>query len=724
MKKKEKQPAAGAKRVQFGIAPKLLLGILVPEGILLVIISIFLAMQSSQTVNTVMSAELDAEAARAASEVDSFFDIYYGIADCLAATQIVRDTTTASAEGGIAGNSLYGSLYETLQMIRSDNAENVDCVWVANLTTGELLQSDGVLFRSGEIDFSSRNWYQRVMEQQDTITSETYLNANGNAQTVTVASPVYANGSIQGIVGVDINITYLSKLLSQITVGQSGYITLYDFNHTIIYHPDSSAMGVNASDANYSENILKCILNDEDSEAMLYTRGGNEYYGSTALAETPGFLVLGVMPVSEFTSHTSALLRILIIGMVVLGVLLTLICVFIALSITRPLKELEVVVDRLANGELDVNVVVHGRDEVALLSSNTARIVERLKKYILYIDEVADVMHQIGRGNLAFTLQQDYVGEFAKVKEAMLSIRSTLTEIISSISQSADQVNAGAEQIASGAQAMAQGATEQAASVEELSSMVQHLSAQATAEADTAMEARKTLEEIKVEIDRSNDQMAQMRTAMDDISVQSTAIRSIIKTIDDIAFQTNILALNAAVEAARAGSAGKGFAVVADEVRSLAGKSAEAAQKTNELIENSVHAVQNGEELTKLTADSLALVAEKSRQVVITIENVVNAYHEQAGELADIAKGVDQISEVVQTNSATAEESAAASEELSGQANVMHQQVALFHLDEGWKDEPVSAVPAMAAAAPAPAPMDSSMDLSVSADDPDGKWKY
>ena len=590
--------------------------------------------------------------------------------------------------GAFGGRDLYDSLLETLKLVQEDDAQNIDYVWLADLETGELLQSDGTLFKSGEIDFANRSWYKLVMDKKDTITTETYASANGDADAITVASPVLVDGTIEGVIGVDLNIQHLKQLLGQITIGESGYVTVYDLDNKIIFHPDESVVGTNAEEANYSSNMLDAILNKEDSPSMRYTRGSTEYYGSTMPAGDSGYMVLGVMLTSEYTSYTSTILRVLVIGMLCCAVLLTAICIIIALSITRPLKRLDAAVGKLADGELDVVVETNGRDEVAEVGANVERIVERLREYILYIDEISSVLYQIGKGNLVFSLHQEYVGEFSKIKEALLNIRSTLTETLTSIAVSADQVNSGADQIASGAQALAQGATEQASSVQELSSAVQELSTQATAEAQKAVDAGKFLEQIKNEVEKCNGQMETMSRAMQDISLQSTSIRTIIKTIDDIAFQTNILALNAAVEAASAGSAGKGFAVVADEVRSLAGKSAEAAQKTNELIENSVQAVKRGEELTELTARSLGAVADGTKQATATIEVVAQAYHDQADKLVEISRGVDQIADVVQTNSATAEESAAASEELSGQANMMRQQVAHFKLGDG-PSEPV-----------------------------------
>ena len=682
MRGKNREYTIPKKQFKFGVVPKLLLGILVPLFVVLLVMSLFLGLQGSKTVNQIMSAELEAETQAAANQVDAFFSRYYGIAECLAATQIIRDTTLESIEGGYAAHRLYGSLLETLRLLQQDNSQNVDYMWVANLNTGEVLQSNGTLYGAGEVDIPSRSWYTLVMDKQDTITTEAYDSINSGDIMVTIASPVFIDGSIQAIIGMDLNMEHLRQVLNDVKVGSNGYITLYDLKSQILYHPDSTQLNVNAADVNYTSNMRNAILNKEDIGATYYTRNDVPYYGSTRTIPSVGYTVLGVMPEDEYTSHLNSILRILMVGVIFCGVLLAAICVLIALSITRPLKRLNVAVGKLAKGDLDVEVSTRGRDEVSEVSTGVARIVARLKDYILYIDEITQVLGQISRGNLIFTLQYEYAGEFAKVKDALLEIRSTLTDTLTSISRSADQVNAGADQIASGAQALAQGATEQASSVQELSSAIQSLSGQVDQEAKKAVEAGNSLQQIKDEVEKSNAQMDLMRKAMTDISVQSTSIRSIIKTINDIAFQTNILALNAAVEAARAGTAGKGFSVVADEVRALAGKSAEAAERTNKLIENSVRAVQHGEELTQNTANSLAAVAERTRQMTQTIDNVAAVYRQQADKLTELAHGVDQISNVVQTNSATAEQSAAASQELSGQADMMRQQIAQFQMQK------------------------------------------
>ena len=255
------------------------------------------------------------------------------------------------------------------------------------------------------------------------------------------------------------------------------------------------------------------------------------------------------------------------------------------------------------------------------------------------------------------------------------------------------------------AQALSQGATEQASSIEELAATITEMSGQIQNNAQSALQASQTVDGVGEKILESNQQMQTMTKAMGEISASSSEIGKIIKTIEDIAFQTNILALNAAVEAARAGEAGKGFAVVADEVRSLASKSSDASKSTAALIENSLKAVENGTRIADETAQSLLSVVEGTKEIASQINQIAAASSEQSKGAAQVQLGIDQIPNVVQTNSATAEESAAASEELSGQAQMLKTLISKFKLRraEGYRmpeSRDAAAYPAAEAAQP------------------------
>ncbi len=372
--------------------------------------------------------------------------------------------------------------------------------------------------------------------------------------------------------------------------------------------------------------------------------------------------------------------RIVIIALIVIGALSFAFAIYIIRGINRPVKELDNVAKKIAEGDLDQSITYNSRDELGTLATNFNKTVGRLRNYVNYIDEISSVLRQIAGGNLVFELTLDYEGEFAKVKQALEEISHSLNETLGQINQAADQVSSGSDQVSSGAQALSQGATQQASSIEELAATINEISTQVKDTAATANEVRRQTDQTGEQVATSNTQMQEMIAAMTEISDKSTQISKIIKTIEDIAFQTNILALNAAVEAARAGEAGKGFAVVADEVRNLASKSSEASKSTAGLIEGTVQAVEKGTEIANATAESLFAVVESTKGVVASVDKIASAADQQADSIEQVTLGIDQISSVVQTNSATAQESAAASEELSSQAQVMKNLVGRFTL--------------------------------------------
>lgn len=372
--------------------------------------------------------------------------------------------------------------------------------------------------------------------------------------------------------------------------------------------------------------------------------------------------------------------KIMISVLVLIGTVSLLFALYIIRSINKPVKELDDVARKIAEGDLEQSISYQSKDELGKLAVNFNKTVERLRDYVKYIDEISYILKEIASGNLVFHLTYDYAGEFAKIKDALEEISASLNNTLGQINQSADQVASGSDQVSSGSQALSQGATEQASSVEELAATITEISSQVKETADNARNAREQSTQAGDQVEISNQQMQDMITAMGEISDKSSQISKIIKTIEDIAFQTNILALNAAVEAARAGAAGKGFAVVADEVRNLASKSSEASKSTADLIEGTVQAVEKGTEIANATAESLGAVVVSTKGVVSTVDKIASAAENQANNIAQVTQGIDQISSVVQTNSATAEESAAASEELSGQAQMLKNLVGQFKL--------------------------------------------
>ncbi len=372
------------------------------------------------------------------------------------------------------------------------------------------------------------------------------------------------------------------------------------------------------------------------------------------------------------------------IGMAVVALIITiLLSTYLTRSITKPLRQLETAADKIVNGNFDISVTYESKDELGSLTKSFKNMTFILETVI---SDASRLLSEMADGNfdVRTNAEERYVGNLQSLLLSIRKLNKDLSITLGQINQSADQVASGSGQVSNGAQALAQGATEQAASVEELASTITNISYQVKSTADNAMEARSKSNTAGGEAEICNNQMHDMMDAMEEIARSSNEISKIIKTIEDIAFQTNILALNAAVEAARAGEAGKGFAVVAEEVRSLASKSSVASKNTAELIESSVNAVTRGTKLANSTAESLVQVVNHVRSASTKVDEIANAAEEQAGAIEQVTLGVDQISSVVQTNSATAEESAAASQELSEQASTLKSLVAKFKLREEY----------------------------------------
>lgn len=352
---------------------------------------------------------------------------------------------------------------------------------------------------------------------------------------------------------------------------------------------------------------------------------------------------------------------------------------YIIRKIVHPIVEITESSRKLSQGDLSFQIDIHSKNEIGVLAQSLNSSVATLKHYIT---DISEHLGEIANGNLTRENNVQYIGEFIAIEHSIELILKHLNETMCQIQRAAGEVTSESQQVSIGAQTLAQGSTEQSSELDHLVARVNDISQQINSNAAEAAATRDITIDVGNQIESCDHQMSEMAQAMHEISESSQEIGNIIKTIDDIAFQTNILALNAAVEAARAGVAGKGFAVVADEVRNLAAKSAEAASNTTALIERSLTAVTNGVNLTGSTQQSLGSIVEGARAVAEKIKTISDLSADQAEAIAGITESISQISAVVQTNSATSEESAASAEQLASQAQVLTQLVSQFTIKQ------------------------------------------
>ncbi len=523
-----------------------------------------------------------------------------------------------------------------------------------------------------------------------------YLHPDTGVLCVDIAAPIWANGSpdtrVEGVISCSLPQSDINGIAEKVNVSENSHTRIINAEGTTVASTsvqEAAALQnlLSESRADTAQNDLSTIVAAAVSGKSgfgTYRQNGEAQFVAFAPIEgTDGWSILINAPSGDFDAGTRKTIAISIAMTVIflcygLGGALVL-----AKGIASPMM---VSVDRLflmSDGDFSSPV-----PEIQSKSKELHRLRDCIKHMCdstnEMISDIKVVLGEMSDGNFRVEskIPERYVGDYSEILIAQDIIKSKLANTLNEINSIAEQVSAGADQVSAGAQALAQGATEQASSVEELSITINEIAAQVRLSAEESEKANELAVQAGGIMHDSVGGMTQVSVAMGEISEASLNISRIIKVIDDIAFQTNILALNAAVEAARAGSAGKGFAVVADEVRNLSQKSSEAAKSTATLIESSINAVEKGGKLVTRASEGFAAVAEKTEEVVSRIETIYKQAQQQADAVGHVSVGIDQVSNVVQMNSATSEESAAASEELSGQAAVLKSLVGQFQLSE------------------------------------------
>lgn len=561
---------------------------------------------------------------------------------------------------------------------------NLKCVYCELFDADDNVRLSQLLSTTNNI--KDQDFYIRAKEEKKPTVSDPIF-FDGTKGYVIVAAPVLVADEVRGVLAVYYDFTSLNEIVSGISFGESGRAFLVNKEGTTVADKIEenvtskfNAIEAAETDKNFADmsSLFDTILSEPFGSENYKFSGADQLLGFAAVPNTEWKLVI-TAPTAEFlTTISTMIIFCAVIGLICL-LAVAIITYFLIRKIMIPIINTTDRLKMLSEGDLTTPVEVSlQKNEVGILSASLEETVFSLKQYI---NKISDGLHNISIGNLGYEMNGNFKGDFMQIKTSFTAIIESLRHTFKAISDCAEEVDSGSTHVSVDAEALSNGAASQAASIEELSSQIMDISTQVDANAAAAGNTDLMVDTVTGQITVCKQDMSRMLTSMDNINASSSEISKIIKVIDDIAFQTNILALNAAVEAARAGQAGKGFAVVADEVRNLASKSAEAANKTSELIAGSVKIVKNGTSIAQDTSKALDQIVISTAKISSEVKSITVASMSQAKDIQRINSGVDQITAVVQSNTATAEQSAEFSRKLSSQSTLLKKMIDQFKID-------------------------------------------
>ena len=558
---------------------------------------------------------------------------------------------------------------------------------------------------SGELgNRADRWWFIQELQTKKPFVSKSYYTLSTNEAVTSIVFPVFGDqNQLTGILAADFSLSKLQEIIEHYNTSDM-YTVVIDGEGNVIAHTDTTQVQEIYNYKNATKSIMQNdsttevpitlpdglqdlandLLNGSSGTAELKNMQGKNAIYSYMPVEIPGDsdswgVITVALQSSVYANTYKLVVAICILTAIMIGVVIISSITF-AKTLTEPLHVLADVADKIAQGDLSIEISTHTNDEIGDVSEALGKTVERLKEYINYIDEIAQVLSQIANGKLKIDLKYAYVGEFEKVKDALYHISEEMIAIMQNITDSSEQVSSGSDDLARAAQGLAEEAEHQSMAVERLVETTISVAKQVEENKNESEQSAENVKSVTKMMEDSQILMKQMRSAMDKIQETSQQVVGIIKAIEDIASQTNLLSLNASIEAARAGEIGKGFAVVAGEIGNLANESARAVNTTRELITVSLNEIEKGNALATDVLESLSKAVHEMETVNVTIQHSAKNAVTQMQSVNQIKDGVEEISQGIQDNSAMAEETSATSEQLAAQSVVLNNLVQKFTL--------------------------------------------
>lgn len=566
------------------------------------------------------------------------------------------------------------------------NPALLDCYTAYDDTTLFMAVTDTSTLPAG-FDATTRSWYQDAKTKKTTVFTSPYIDTATGAMIITISAPIYENGQFTGVFGCDITLDAVMEIVGSMKLSENGYPVMADREGNFMIHGNAAYAPIienNEAKMTSADSVggdYASVLGGLTDSSVYFERNKDydsrtKYFAFTKLPETQWSLGY-IIPEKDINSQLVGIVIFYIILCVVFVALGVGIIITVSRITLRPLKEITEVAGRIADGDFSASFDYNADDDIGKLV-NSLSVSTNVTQH--YMADISQKLERLSMGDFTVEIDEDYKGDYAKIKSSMQGIIRSLNDAFGEIGTVSKQVDIGAHSVSRSSISLAEGVASQTKSLKDLGNEMTLMIKRVQAIDDDTAEARGFANQTTSKIEQSSKEMNNLLEAMRNISSMSEETLKIVSTIDDIAFQTNILALNAAIEAARAGETGKGFAVVADEVQNLASKSAKAASRTSELLQETGEAVRGGLTLAESAAESMKSVVEDTVAVDEKIGMISDTTEEERQYLERISQSIGLVYKLVESTSETAQNGAAASEELSGQVSALNEQLMKFKL--------------------------------------------